>query len=86
MIVQWWSKIGIQPKREVTLPVSGNRMNNPESSSPASVYELFIKSVVDYAIYTLDSEGRVTNWNVGAERIKGLRLRKLYQSAIRLTV
>jgi len=27
--------------------------------------------VTDYAIYMLDPEGRVTNWNVGAQRIKG---------------
>lgn len=27
--------------------------------------------MVDYAIYLLDPEGRVTNWNAGAQRIKG---------------
>jgi PAS domain S-box-containing protein len=30
-----------------------------------------IRSVVDYAIYMLDPEGRVVSWNPGAERIKG---------------
>jgi PAS domain S-box-containing protein len=32
---------------------------------------LLIERVRDYAIITLDSEGRVTGWNQGAERIKG---------------
>ena len=32
---------------------------------------LVIDSVQDYAIYTLDVEGRVTTWNSGAARIKG---------------
>src|ERR1700742_1128468 len=34
-------------------------------------YELLVQSVVDYAIYMLNPEGRVTTWNAGAERIKG---------------
>ncbi|HLY97462.1 MAG TPA: CHASE domain-containing protein, partial [Candidatus Angelobacter sp.] len=32
---------------------------------------LMIASAKDYAIYTLDREGKVTSWNAGAERIKG---------------
>ena len=34
-------------------------------------FRLLIKSVSDYAIFMLDIEGRVANWNSGAERIKG---------------
>jgi PAS domain S-box-containing protein len=30
-----------------------------------------VEGVVDYAIYMLDPSGIITNWNVGAERIKG---------------
>jgi PAS domain S-box-containing protein len=33
----------------------------------------FVGSVTDYAIYMLDTEGVITNWNAGAERIKGYR-------------
>src|SRR6185503_13002562 len=36
-----------------------------------NISDLLIQSVVDYAIYMLDPEGRVVSWNVGAERIKG---------------
>ena len=34
-------------------------------------FHLLVKSVTDHAIYMLDPEGRVANWNAGAERIKG---------------
>lgn len=34
-------------------------------------YRLLVEAVVDYAIYTLDPGGHVSNWNSGAERIKG---------------
>ena len=33
-------------------------------------YRRLVDSVRDYAIFMLDPEGRVTTWNVGAERIK----------------
>jgi two-component system, LuxR family, sensor kinase FixL len=35
--------------------------------------ELLIDGAVNYAIYMLDAEGRITIWNKGAERIKGWR-------------
>jgi len=34
-------------------------------------FRMLIQSVRDYAIYMLDTEGRVSNWNAGAEAIKG---------------
>jgi PAS domain S-box-containing protein len=34
-------------------------------------FRLLVQGVTDYAIYMLDPEGRVTNWNLGAQRIKG---------------
>jgi PAS domain S-box-containing protein len=34
-------------------------------------FRILVQGVTDYAIYMLDSEGKVTNWNAGAERIKG---------------
>jgi PAS domain S-box-containing protein len=34
---------------------------------------LMIESVQDYAIFMLDSDGRITSWNLGAERIKGYK-------------
>ena len=34
-------------------------------------FRLLVEGVTDYAIYMLDPEGRIVNWNPGAERIKG---------------
>jgi len=34
-------------------------------------FRILVQGVTDYAIYLLDTEGRVTNWNAGAARIKG---------------
>lgn len=36
-------------------------------------FRLLVESVTDYAICMLDTEGRVANWNRGAERITGYR-------------
>lgn len=33
-------------------------------------FRLLVQAVTDYAIFMLDLEGNVTNWNAGAERIK----------------
>jgi PAS domain S-box-containing protein len=34
-------------------------------------FRLLVEGVVDYAIYMLDTNGVITNWNRGAERMKG---------------
>ena len=34
-------------------------------------FRILVQSITDYAIYMLDPSGIITNWNVGAERIKG---------------
>jgi PAS domain S-box-containing protein len=36
-------------------------------------FRLLVQSIVDYAIYMLDPDGKVTSWNAGAERIKGFQ-------------
>jgi diguanylate cyclase (GGDEF)-like protein/PAS domain S-box-containing protein len=44
-----------------------------ESSTKESEarFEMLVQGVTDYAIYMLDKDGRVANWNAGAERAKG---------------
>jgi PAS domain S-box-containing protein len=42
------------------------------SSTETNVaFRLFVESVVDYAIFTLDKQGYITSWNKGAQRAKG---------------
>jgi PAS domain S-box-containing protein len=40
-------------------------------------FRLLVEGVVDYAIFMLDPEGRITNWNAGAQRIKGYAAREI---------
>jgi PAS domain S-box-containing protein len=40
-------------------------------------FRAFVEGVTDYAIYMLDTEGVITNWNAGAERIKGYRAEEI---------
>ena len=34
-------------------------------------FRLLVEGVIDYAIYLLDPNGIISNWNAGAKRIKG---------------
>jgi len=40
-------------------------------------YTVLIDGVMDYAIYMLDPNGVITNWNRGAQRIKGYRTEEI---------
>ena len=40
-------------------------------------FRLIVEGVKDYAIFSLDREGRVTSWNAGAERLKGYRAEEI---------
>ena len=40
-------------------------------------YSVLVDGVTDYAIYMLDPNGIVTNWNRGAQRIKGYRTEEI---------
>ncbi|PTX92714.1 PAS domain S-box protein [Opitutus sp. ER46] len=40
-------------------------------------FRLLVEGVEDYAIYMLDTHGRVTTWNAGAERIHGYRAQEI---------
>lgn len=46
---------------------------NAWSQNSADYLRLLMHNVVDYAIFALDTEGRVTQWNEGAQRITGYR-------------
>ena len=35
------------------------------------IFRLLVDAVTDYAIFALDTEGRVLTWNKGAQRLKG---------------
>src|SRR5689334_8800362 len=41
--------------------------------SDAERFQLLVESIQDHAIYLLDPDGIVANWNPGAQRLKGYR-------------
>lgn len=51
--------------------VSERRRREDELRQSETRYRLLIDGVQDYAIYLLDSAGRVASWNAGAERMTG---------------
>jgi PAS domain S-box-containing protein len=40
-------------------------------------YRLLVEGVTEYAIFMLDTQGHITTWNKGAERIKGYRAEEI---------
>jgi len=40
-------------------------------------FRLLVEGITDYAIYMLDPEGYVANWNTGAARIKGYKAKEI---------
>ena len=56
---------------QILRDVSERRLRDEALLASEQRFKLLVESVRDYAIYMLDTEGRVTNWNAGAEAIKG---------------
>jgi PAS domain S-box-containing protein len=48
-----------------------NREERHTANSENDRYRLLVDAITDYAIYMLDPDGIVTNWNAGAQRFKG---------------
>lgn len=59
-------------------PASASPRRQPKRTKPMSRvqqrdFRFFINAVSDYAIFMLDTTGRITTWNAGAEKIKGYK-------------
>lgn len=61
-------------------PIPSNGQNEPPSITrvpPEERYRIMIDAIRDYAIFLLDTKGRIATWNIGAERIKGYRAEEI---------
>jgi PAS domain S-box-containing protein len=84
---RYWVTTVIQPVKNqlgtVTgFAVMGRDITNRHAVETALLeserrFRLLVDGVTDYAIYMLDPSGVVTNWNAGAERLKGYAARDI---------
>lgn len=77
----FWCHVVIDPIRDpsgkllgfakITRDLTDRKMAEEVLKQSEQQFRLLVQSVTDYAIYMLDPDGRLTNWNPGAQRIKG---------------
>jgi len=51
--------------------LAGRQQGEPALGDGEQKFRLLVQGVTDYAIYMIDPQGYITNWNLGGERIKG---------------
>lgn len=56
---------------EVNTDITALREVEARRATTEHMFEMLVSSVRDYAIFMLDTAGRVQSWNLGAQRIKG---------------
>lgn len=77
----FWCHVVIDPIRDssgtllgfakITRDLTDRKMAEETLKQSEQQFRLLVQSVTDYAIYMLTADGRVSNWNPGAQRIKG---------------
>ncbi|QGZ41028.1 PAS domain S-box-containing protein [Pseudoduganella flava] len=78
---RFWASIVIDPIRspygallgfaKITRDITDRRAAQEALRRSEQNFRLLVQGVSDYAIYMLSPQGEITNWNVGAQRIKG---------------
>jgi PAS domain S-box-containing protein len=77
---RFWAMVVIDPIYEGDRLIGFAKVTRDMTESHAAIesrlaseriFRLLVQGVTDYAIYMLDPGGRVSNWNAGAQRIKG---------------
>jgi PAS domain S-box-containing protein len=78
---RFWAYVVIDPIRapdgsligfaKITRDLTERRAAEQVLRQSQEQFRLLVQGVTDYAIYMLDTDGRVASWNAGAERIKG---------------
>jgi PAS domain S-box-containing protein len=80
---RFWAQVVVDPIRDedgsligfakITRDVTERREAERSLFESEQRFRLLVQGVRDYAIYMLGPDGRISNWNTGAEAIKGYR-------------
>ncbi len=78
---RFWANVVIDPIRtpdgalvgyaKITRDITDRRNAEEELRQSEQRFRLLVQGVTDYALYMLSPEGQISNWNQGAQRIKG---------------
>jgi PAS domain S-box-containing protein len=78
---RFWASVVIDPIRnesgdllcfaKITRDITERRVAQENLRESEQRFRLLVQGVTDYAIYMLSPVGEITNWNAGAQRIKG---------------
>ncbi|PTQ69419.1 PAS domain-containing sensor histidine kinase [Pseudomonas sp. GV071] len=78
---RFWCHVVIDPIRtasgaligyaKVTRDLTERKMAEESLKQSEQQFRILVDGVTDYALYMLNPEGMITNWNTGAQRIKG---------------
>ena len=78
---RFWCHVVIDPIRgvggaligyaKVTRDLTERKIAEENLKQSEQQFRLLVEGVTDYALYMLDPNGIITNWNTGAQRIKG---------------
>ncbi len=78
---RFWASVVIDPVRDdkgelvgfakITRDITDRRESERALFASEQRFRMLVQGVHDYAIYMIDPEGRVANWNTGASTIKG---------------
>ncbi|HZV67527.1 MAG TPA: PAS domain S-box protein, partial [Telluria sp.] len=78
---RFWASVVIDPIRDsegvllgfakITRDITERKQAQEALNASEEQFRRLVQGVTDYAIYMLSPDGIITNWNAGAERIKG---------------
>lgn len=77
---RFWASVVIDPIRQdgsiigfakITRDITEHREASIAALAAERRFRILVQGVTDYALFMLDPDGIVTNWNTGAQRIKG---------------
>ena len=84
---RFWAHVVIDPIRspdghlvgfaKITRDLTERRAAEKRLKQNEDQFRLLVQGVTDYALYMLDPKGRVSSWNMGAERIKQYRAEEI---------